>query len=213
MKKGNTRRRFKIIAFFSATLILACYLYFSSNKILENLALKSFNSLISCASYNAIDKIVADGYNYKSLTCVSRNDKGEIDMVSTDSLKINELASKSATETYNYLDRNAKLGVDVPIFAFTGIKLVSGFGVPIKMQLISVSSVKSEIISSFTQAGINQTRHTLTLSITSTVSLITKTSVKTVTDKISILIFDNLIIGKVPEIYLSSQVVGSANKN
>lgn len=213
MKKCKAKKRIRIFAFLLATVLLACYLYFSSNKILENLALKSFDSLISSASYYAIDEIVSKGYDYKSLIDVSKDKNGDVNMVVTNSLKINELASIVATETYNYLDRYTKLGVDVPVFAFTGIKLISGLGKAIKMQLISVSTVKSEIVSSFTEAGINQTRHTLTLNIFSTVSLITKTSAQTVSDKISILIFDNLIIGKVPEIYLNSKVVGSANKN
>ena len=211
MKK--TKRKFKFICFLVSVCTLSCFLYFSSNKILENLSLKSFETLISSSSYNAINNILAEGYDYKSLIDVSTNSNGEIVMVTTDSIKVTAIASLAATTTYNYLNDFTNRGVEVPIGAFTGIQLLSGFGKTIRMKLISVSSVKCEIISNFTEAGINQTRHTISINILSTVSLVTKTSNKVVNDSISILVYDNLIIGKIPEVYLNSQVIGNANKN
>ena len=211
MKK--TKRKFKFICFLVSVCTLSCFLYFSSNKILENLSLKSFETLISSSSYNAINNILAEGYDYKSLIDVSTNSNGEIVMVTTDSIKVTAIASLAATTTYNYLNDFTNQGVEVPIGAFTGIQLLSGFGKTIRMKLISVSSVKCEIISNFTEAGINQTRHTISINILSTVSLVTKTSNKVVNDSISILVYDNLIIGKIPEVYLNSQVIGNANKN
>jgi hypothetical protein len=81
------------------------------------------------------------------------------------------------------------------------------------MKLLSVSSVKCDIISNFTQAGINQTRHSLYLDINCTVSIVTKTARKIAKDKISVLIYDNLIIGKVPSVFINSQIVGSGEEN
>ncbi|MBR2384569.1 MAG: sporulation protein YunB [Clostridia bacterium] len=211
MKKS--KKKLKLFSFTVSVIMLSCFLYFSSNRILENLALESFDSLISSASYNAINKILVDGYDYKSLIDVSTNSQGEIVMITTDSVKVTSMASLAATNTYNYLKNYTNCGVDVPIGAFTGIKLISGFGKTVKMRLIAVSSVNCEIVSSFTDAGINQTRHTITINIVSTVTLVTKTSNKVVSDKISILVYDNLIIGKVPEVYLNSQVIGNADKN
>ena len=134
-------------------------------------------------------------------------------MIVTNSYLVNSLATDIATKTYNYLNKNANFGVDVPLGAFTGIKLISGFGSKVKMKLISVSSVKCDIISNFTQAGINQTRHSLYLDINCTVSIVTKTATKKVNDKISVLIYDNLIIGKVPSVLVNSQIVGRGEEN
>jgi sporulation protein YunB len=163
MKK--TKRKLKFICFLVSVCTLSCFLYFSSNKILENLSLKSFETLISSSSYNAINNILAEGYDYKSLIDVSTNSNGEIVMVTTDSIKVTAIASLAATTTYNYLNDFTNRGVEVPIGAFTGIQLLSGFGKTIRMKLISVSSVKCEIISNFTEAGINQTRHTISINI------------------------------------------------
>ena len=193
--------------------MIAGTLYYSSNKVLINLGYESYRSLISSASYNAIDEIIDTGYDYKNLFDISTNKDNEINMVVTNSYLVTSLATDIATKTYNYLNKKANFGVDVPLGAFTGIKLISGFGSKVKMKLISVSSVKCDIISNFTQAGINQTRHSLYLDINCTVSIVTKTATKNVNDKISVLIYDNLIIGKVPSVLVNSQIVGRGEEN
>ena len=147
MKKTKKKKSFKFICFIISVVVTSCFLYVSSNKILINLALKSFDSLISSASYYSIDKILNKGYDYKSLVCVSTDSNGDISMVTVDSFMVTKIAHDAATETYNYLCEYSNKGVDVPIGAFTGIKLISGFGKTVRMKLIAVSSVKCDIIS------------------------------------------------------------------
>ena len=211
MKKK--KRRFKFICFLLAVATLSCSLYFSSNKIMEELALSSFSALISNASYHAIDKIIDSKYDYQSLVKVTTDKDGQITMVLTDSFKVNSIATLAAKNAYDFLDKNTKLGVGVPLGTFTGIRLISGFGEKINMRLISVSSVKCEIVSDFKEGGINQTRHLLTVNIYCAVDLITKTSSRRVEDKISVLVYDNLIVGKVPEVFVNTQIIGKGSKN
>jgi len=214
MKKKKKRKKFLgFTVFLVLFATLSCSLYFSSNRIMVELAQSSFSSMISSASYYAIDKIIDAGYDYKSLVDVKTDGNGDISMVITDSFTVNSLANTAAENAYNYLDEQTKKGVSVPMGAFTGFMLISGFGKPIQMRLISVHSVKCEIISDFTQAGINQTRHSLYFNIFCDVSIITKTSTKKVTDKISVLVYDNLIIGKVPSVLVTSQIIGQGSEN
>lgn len=213
MKKSKKERRIRFICFLAAVAVLSTFLYVSSNKTLQSIALKSFDSLISSASYHAIDCLLEEGYDYKSLMDVTTDINGNVTMVTTNSYKVTSMASSVAKNTYSYLLKETNSGVDVPLFAFTGINLISGYGKKIKMKLISISSVKCEIISNFSDAGINQTRHTITVNIESNVTFVTKSSSQVAKDIISILVFDNLIVGKVPDVYLNSQVIGGADKN
>ncbi|MBO4262481.1 MAG: sporulation protein YunB, partial [Clostridia bacterium] len=166
-------------------------------------------ALISNASYYAVDKIIDKNYDYKQLVNIEKNSDGDVVMLITDSFKVNELSYAAAVNAYKFLDESTEKGVDVPLGAFSGIRLLSGFGAPIKMKLLSVSSVKCNMISEFQNAGINQTRHMLYLNVYSEVSVITKVSRKTVSDSIKILVYDNLVVGKVPEILVTSNVIGS----
>ena len=202
----------KFMFFLACVTILSLVLYFSSNKIMVEFAMETYNSSISYASYYAIEKTVKNKYSYEDLTKIYTDNNGQINMIVTNSLKVNELTSTIATDTFNYLQNELKKGVEIPLGAFTGVRLISGFGSKIKMQLISVSSVKCDILSEFRSAGINQVRHVLYLNVESKVSVVTKTATKTVSDKISILVYDNLIVGKVPDVFISSQNLGSGTE-
>lgn len=211
--KHKKKKYINVIVFAFAFSLLFFNLYRSSNKIIEELGEKSFGSIISSASYSAIDVIIEKGYNYNTLFDVSTDKDGNINMITSNSYEVNLLATKIANETYDFLDEKTKLGVNVPLGVFTGIRLISGYGKTIKMKLISTSSVKCEIRSEFTEAGINQTRHALYLDINCEVNIVTKINSKRITDKISVLVYDNLIIGKVPSVFINSQIIGEGYKN
>lgn len=182
--------------------------YFSSDRIVVGYAEKNFDSLISSASYHAIDFLVSEKYKYGDLVEVKTDNTGNVCMVITDSLEVNRLAATAANNAYDFLSQEIKKGVEVPIGAFTGIRLLGGFGKKINMKLISVASVKCEFISDFAEAGINQTRHSLYININCVVNIVTKTKKVTAQDKITVLIFDNLIVGKVPQVMINPVTIG-----
>ena len=94
----------------------------------------------------------------------------------------------------------------MPLGVFSGIGILQGVGTKIKMPLVVISSIKCEVISTFESAGINQTRHTLYVDVTPDASVITKVTNKKLVDNIRVMIYDNVIIGKVPEAYLNGNV-------
>ncbi len=206
--KCKKKKIFKFFCFLIAFLTLVISLYFSSDRIVVDYAVKCFDSAISSASYYAVDIIVDKKYGYADLVDVKTDKDGQISMVVTDSYEVNSLSTTVATNAFNYLTSEIKKGVDVPVCVFTGIRLISGFGPIVKMKVISVASVKCDMISSFTQAGINQTRHSLYLNINCTVNIVTKTATKTINDTISVLVFDNLIVGKVPSVMITPFTIG-----
>ena len=206
-RKKRFLKRFILIVCF---IFLASSLYLSSNRILLETGEKTFTSLISTSSYSAINKVVERGYSYKDLIEIEKNSSGEVTMIIAESRKVNELASDIATETYSVISKRADEGVKIPIGALSGIRLISGFGEKITMKLLSVSSVKCNIVSEFQSAGINQTRHVMFVDIVSEVSIVTKISTKTVIDSVRVLVYDNLIVGKVPSVLFTSSVIGSS---
>ncbi len=200
----SKRRAFKVFIFLLSIGILSTSLYFSSNRILSELGEKSYGSLISNASYQAIEEVIKSGYDYKDLISVEKNSSGDVIMIITDSVAVNGLSADIASKTYDIIDKKTNEGVGVPLGAFSGIRLLSGFGERINMKLLSVTSVKCEITSEFQSAGINQTRHAMYVNIVSEISIITKISTKVTHEKISVLVYDNLIVGKVPAALITS---------
>ncbi len=208
MKKK--KRVFKSACFLAAFVVTVVSIYFSSDRIVVGFAEKTFDSIISSASYHAVDIIVEEKYNYSDLIDIKTDSEGNVGMIITDSYAVNKLATTAATKAYDYLSAEIEKGVEVPVGAFTGIRLISGFGTKVRMKVISVASVKCDFVSEFAQAGINQTRHSLYLNINCVVNVVTKTKTETINDKITVLVFDNLIVGKVPNVVVTPITIGKS---
>ncbi|MBO5851851.1 MAG: hypothetical protein J6R29_05925 [Clostridia bacterium] len=205
MKKRKNKKRglvIFIILFFAIFLAL----YSNSNKMLIKTGESAYAGALSTASYYAIDKTLSAKYNYENLFNIHKNEDGEITMITADSYKFNSLTVELADNVGYFMTDYINEGVDVPIGVFTGIGILQGVGQKIKMPLIAINSVKCDVVSNFETAGINQTRHTLYVDVTPDVTVVTKVSSKKMVDKIRVMIYDNVIIGKVPEMYLSGTV-------
>lgn len=208
--KKKKKRVLKFLCFFTAFVITVVSIYFSSDRIVVSLAEKTFDSIISSASYHAVDIIVEEKYRYSDLVDIKTDSSGNVGMIITDSYAVNKLAATAAIKAYDYLSEKIEKGVEVPLGAFTGIRLLSGFGAKVRMKVISVASVKCDFVSEFAQAGINQTRHSLYLNINCVVNVVTKTKTKKINDKITVLVFDNLIVGKVPNVVVTPITIGKS---
>lgn len=209
--KVKGKKRGRIFAIFLAVdfIVLFFTLYYFSNKMLVEIGKTTYSCMLSSAAYYAISDSVTKEYNYEDIIKIHKNDSGEITMVTSNSLMVNGLASSLASNALNYLEVETKKGVPVPIGVFTGIKILSGYGTKVNMPLITVSSVKCDITSKFEEAGINQTRHAVYVEIIPEVNVVTKTQTIRVVDSITILLFDNFIVGKVPEFFIEGSLVSS----
>ncbi len=208
--KKKKKKVLKFLCFFTTFVITVVSIYVSSDRIVVSLAEKTFDSIISSASYHAVDIIVEEKYRYSDLVDIKTDSSGNVGMIITDSYAVNKLAATAVTKAYAYLSEKIEKGVEVPLGAFTGIRLISGFGAKVRMKVISVASVKCDFVSEFAQAGINQTRHSLYLNINCVVNVVTKTKTKTINDKITVLVFDNLIVGKVPNVVVTPITIGKS---
>ncbi|MBQ9781615.1 MAG: sporulation protein YunB [Clostridia bacterium] len=207
MKKKTKKRKF--ILFIVLVLTLAIVLYFFSTKLLLDLGEANYSGMLSSASYYAINKSLENKITYEDLITIEKDDNDKITMIKTDAYKFNSLTSKIADGVSEFLSAEIEKGVAVPIGAFTGIKMFAGFGKKVNMPLLSIPSVKCDVISSFESVGINQTRHSLYVDIVPEVYIVTRFKTRDLTDKITILIFDNFITGEVPEMYFAGKIFSS----
>lgn len=206
MKKCRKKSKLVFIVFLVLFFAIFFALYSFSNAMLVEIGTASYTGVLSTASYYAIDNTLEKDYAYSDLFKVHKTNDGKITMISTDAYKFNSLTTALADNVSNYLTDFVNNGVEVPIGVFSGIRILQGFGNKIKMPLIAINSVKCDVISTFESAGVNQTRHTLYLDVTPDVSIVTRFSTKKIYDKIRVMIYDNVIIGEVPEVYLSGTV-------
>ena len=112
-------------------------------------------------SYEAIDVSIGDKEELNNLILIEKDKDNNVSFISTNSYKVNMIALKIAKNYKNIIKTEFDKGVYVPLGAFTGLNILSGYGKKIKSKLIIIDSVKCEFESSFSEMGINQTRHIL----------------------------------------------------
>lgn len=198
------KRKFKakICSFLIIVALFCGYLGFCSTRVLTVKGKAEFESMLKSASYVAIAK-ATDDISFKDLFTITTNADGNIQMLSSNSLKLNELSFRLADETLKACKLIEGGGVSIPIGAFTGISLLSGTGKMVNVKMIKIDGVKCEFVSRFLSSGINQTKHSLYLNIVPDCTLIIGLKRIKIDTKIQYLCYENLILGSVPETYIT----------
>ncbi len=197
----NKKLKLNFIVIF--LIIISVFLVVNANKVLLSYADASFEAQKSNSVYLALGDVLDEFESLSDIIIVEKDDGGNIVFVSTNTFKLNAFSKKIVDKTYEYFNKAISSGVDIPIGAFTGIKFLSGVGSKINFKLISVASVKCDYYTIFQEAGINQTRHQTFLKFVINYEIITTFETRRRESFIEIMCYDNVIIGKVPEIYLT----------
>ena len=122
-------------------------------------------------------------------------------MITANVLQINQVTSDIALYIQNALKENENNEVYISTGSLTGIKLFSGSGPRIPIQLATVGNVLTDLKSEFVAQGVNQTLHRVYMEVVTTVNILTPFSTieKSITNQV--LIAENVIIGNIPSTY------------
>lgn len=194
-----------LIAFGIIAAVFAYYKFFISQTVI-NYALNEINSIVTASVNKSVLESLNDGVKYEELVTVQKDNDGNVALIETNAYKTNYINREIAFNAQKLLASECKKGVYVPIGAFTGVSLVSGFGKNVKLNILDSQSVECHFQSFLETAGINQTRHAIYISVDSTVSVVLPMVVKKVNVKTEVLLCDAVIVGKIPEVYLGKSL-------
>lgn len=208
-KKKNFKM--KIMATVLIIAIIFIFIFSSATNVLINVAVSEFEASISTAVYQTLNDDLLNDTDFREFFHVIHDNNGNVAMISTDSFRVNLLSDRLSENSCLAFEKICDNGVEIPLGVFTGFRFFSGFGKKIRMKLINVVSVKCEFLSVFESSGINQTRQSLYLVVEPEVCIVVGLKKIPQKGKISILVFDNLIVGKVPEYYLNAKIIGGSS--
>lgn len=145
---------------------------------------------------------VLEGYNYKDTVQIIKDSDGKNNILKTDIVLINKIASDIALEIQKELDEIGKQNIEIPIGALTGNQYFAGMGPKFNIKIISTGDITTDIKTEFKSAGINQTMYRIYLKLDCNVSILTsyKTINRTITNQV--LLVETVVMGEVPETYL-----------
>ena len=205
--RRNRKKRLKRFFIFTIILILAIYLFYHINSAVFNLVSEICEDYTYSVALSSINKAVMesldDELKYSDVVKVEKNSVGDISLISSDPIKINSISRQVTESTEKILTDKLKEGIPIPVFAFTGIKLASGYGPSVEYDAITVVGVNCEFKGEFTSVGINQTLHSLYITVTCKIDIEFLSKKRSFDCRSDVLVSEAVLIGKVPEVYLN----------
>ncbi len=126
---------------------------------------------------------------------------GNIQMISANVLKVNQITSDIALDIQNALRDSNNSTIYIALGSITGINILAGMGPKIAVNISTVGNVETTLKSEFISQGVNQTLHRVYMEIQANVSILTPTSTMEETIDNQVLILENVIVGEIPDAY------------
>lgn len=204
-KKKKLKIIYKIIiALISIILFIIFFLLCVVNPIVIKIVESKVKMDSTIAVNNAALEVFNYDLNYNDLINLERDSSGNITFLSINSIKINRLALETVKLSQLYINALTDKTVSVPLGAMSGLAFLSGTGPDINFKILPVGNVKANYKSTFTDAGINQTRHVIFIEITADIKVILPMKNEVIKNTIDIYVAESIIVGKIPDVFLNS---------
>lgn len=204
-KTGSSLRKRLTITFLTVLLVGCCLLswgFANMTPILISMAEARARQLAVEAMNEAIAEVMGSSTTYSDLMKVSTDQNGRISMLEANAITMNDIASRAALAAQNKLDQVVGQGVSIPLGSALGVSLFSGSGPEIRVSVVPVGSVTTRFVTSFESAGINQTRHEISLEASVLMRIVIPAGSNSVSVSTYVPIAESIIVGDVPESYV-----------
>ncbi len=148
------------------------------------------------------DKMSKGQYSYDYFVSLEKDTEGNVTAISANMSRINTLSSeilRSVIESTN----NGELDIDIPIGNLLGSNLLLGRGPTVPVKIIMLTSSFADFRNELSSAGINQIKHQIILDVRVEIDVLLPWEVKTTEVLSEVLIAETIVVGKVPNTYLS----------
>lgn len=149
----------------------------------------------------AAELLSTGAVTYDSLMHVTADGDGQVRLIQANTPEMNRLAAQVSLLAQERLQGTRDEAVRVPLGSAVGLTLFAGAGPKIEVRILPVGSVHAEFHTDFHTAGINQTRHRVSLVLTAQVQLVIPTGAQTVEATTQVAMAESIIVGEVPDTF------------
>lgn len=203
-KKGGVRGLSLLILMAALILFLAGAAMFLK-EISCQIAVSDASDIVTVQTSNAIAALMAEGdYQSDDFVSFEKNASGEVTAIHSNMAKINLLSTQILDRVVGATE-NRTLTVHIPAGNLTGVSLLMGRGPSVPVKIIMLTSSRVELGDSVITAGINQTKHQISLNVIVDVDILIPWGTESTQVVTEVMIADTLVVGKVPDTYLNVQ--------
>ena len=212
MKKGKNRRcagrAYALLLIFLGGALLASVLALDARlrPVIRAVVSRSAAAAASQTAESCVYRVLEERkVSYGGLVELVRGPGGRIEAVRADAVELSRIKAAITLEIADALAERREAGIGVPVGTLTGLELLSARGPEVRIKLIPVGYVVSDAHSSFESAGVNQTRHRISVDITvETAAVLPGFSVVSKVTT-SCVLAETVLLGEVPEVYFSAK--------
>ena len=200
---GKNNKRRKMIRLIAILIIAFTFAYFiiqAIQPIMEEQCISMAKSIATKISNAEATKVMAN-YEYDDLLNITKDSEGNIKMVGTNIITVNEIISDIPIRVQEEMEKSENNTFQIRLGSFFGSKLFAGRGPNVEIKMEIAGHLDTNLKSEFIDAGINQTLHRIYLELICEVIILTP--FETMEEQIvnQVLLAEGVIVGEVPSSY------------
>lgn len=187
-----------------AALLAALLALTGSN--LRPIILNTAESRVRAIALDAVNSAIArnfGGVEYADLVTVRCDDAGRVTLLQANTVGMNRLSTQTALTAQQYIADIGEQSLRISVGSATGNPLLAGRGPELLVKVIPVGSVRTEFVTEFQSAGINQTRHKIYIRVHAAMRVVIPAGAKLVEVSTQVPVAETVIVGQVPQSYVN----------
>lgn len=173
--------------------------------VIRDLAETQVKNTTSDLTNDAIAEQIADGIiQYDRIVYFEKDLDGRITALKTNMSEVNRLKTDILNIINDEILALDTSDIGVPLGSLFLPELLSGRGPAIPVHILAIRNSDANFASSFTQAGINQTLHQLTMEVSVDVAVLILGQTSTFTVASEVVVAETVIVGTVPNTFLQT---------
>ena len=143
----------------------------------------------------------AEGISYESFVDLEKDSDGHISAICANTARMNAFKALATDAILRESASADAVVIKIPLGNLIGNEFFAGYGPKIPIRVVPFSSVRAEYENSFTEAGVNQTRHRIMLNFTASVGMLFPGFRESTEVAVEVCVAETVIVGAVPQFY------------
>ena len=204
--RWRIRRFFRFVIFLvMAALIVFLMLRSRYRDVIRELAETQVKNTTSDLTNDAIAKQIADGViQYDRIVYFEKDLDGKITALKTNMSEVNRLKTDILNIINDEILALDTSDIGIPLGSLILPEFLSGKGPAIPVHILSIRNSDANFVSHFSQAGINQTLHQLTMIVSVDVAVLVLGQTSSFTINSEVVVAETVIVGDVPDTFLQT---------
>jgi len=209
-KQRSYKKLLKIVVIIFIAFNFAYFSIKAINPIVEKQCRNMAKSIATKISNTEATSVMSN-YHYEDLLNIVKDEQGNIKMVETNVITINEIISDIPNRIQKELEKSENNIFNIPLGSFFGSNLFAGRGPNVNIKMEVIGNLDTNLKSEFIDAGINQTIHKIYLEVKCNTIILTP--FETMEEQIinQVLLAEGVIVGAVPNSYYNLEGINSDN--